>query len=331
MNSKQMKYKTSFRKKEIINSILSRENGDCKHKINARYEWKRSDQILTVYLSPKNTFEVGINLNIGRQKKFGNTIEEPAMEMIYRAYFISAYIRCLDDATSIVPQSYFSGLVLLCAVNSLCAGKKVKVFSPLERKPPELRPIDVYCAIQALTRLIIDCAERISEKSRNAVVGNISELLAYSMLPEISYKGDEVVYSVLHEIRKLWENTASHRCSLDDYKVFNELGKRGLLDLCINEFMLICERSKNLFWGNLVIRLSAHIGVWKSIVIEKESFITSCIRHFGEDSVKYYRDTRQTENQLLVDNFMAIKFLSRMIEQAFSIVTANVGQIHYFQ
>lgn len=333
MNTIQSAYNTSFQKKEVINAILSSELGSCKHRINARYEWKRSDQVFTFCLlpKPKNTLEIRINLNIGRQNHLTTVVGEPMLEMIYRAYYISAYIRYLDDAATFKPQSYFSGLVLLCAINSLCTGKKVRVFSPIERKPDELRPIDVYCAIRALTRLTIDCSKRISEQSRNDINEVISELLTYSMLPEISYKGNEAFYSVLQEVKELWENMKSHKCFMEDYSFFDELDSRRICDLSVNELVVICENIRNPFWGNFVIRLLAHLGVCKDIVLDKESFITTCIRHLGEDSVKYYREIKQTENRLLIDNFMAIKYLSRMSEQAFSIVTANAGQIHYFQ
>lgn len=331
MSTIQREYKTNFQKKMTFNSILSKELGDCKHRINARYEWKRPDQVLTVGVSLKNTFEVGINLNTDRQVHFDDSANASMLEIIYRAYYISAYIRCLDDATSVAPQSYFSGLVLLCAINSLCGGKKVRAFSPVEKQRHNLRPIDVHCAIQALTRLTIDFTERIPEKSRDNINGIINELLTYSMLPEISYKGDKVVYSLLQEIRDLLGNVTSHRCSITDYTVFSEMVTKEFHDLSLNEMVLICENSHNLFWGNLMIRLFAHLGKCIDTTKKQESFITSCIQHFGEDSVRYYLDTEQTKSLLLTDNLVAIKQLSRMSEQAFSLVTANCGNIHYFQ
>ncbi len=330
MSTMQWEYKTSFQKKATFNSILSKELGGCKHKINARYEWKRQDQVLTISVSLKNTFEVGINLNTGRQEHFGDSANAPMLEILYRAYYISAYIRCLDDANSAAPQSYFSGLVLLCAINSLCGGKKVRAFSPIEKQPHNLRPIDVHCAIRALTRLTIDYTERIPENSRDDINGIINELLTYSMLPEISYNGGKAIYSLLQEIRELWGNVTLHRCSITDYTFFDEMVTKECLDLSLNELVLICENSQNLFWGNLMIRLSAHLGKCIDTNKNQEPFITSCIQHFGEDSVRYYRDTEQTENILLSDNLVAIKKLSRMSEQAFSIVTANCGKIHYF-
>lgn len=331
MSTMQQEYKTSFRKKAIYNSVLSKELGDCKHRIEARYEWKRPDQVLTVDISLKDTFEVGINLNTGRQEHFGDSDSASMLEIIYRAYYISAYIRCLDNATTAVPQSYFSGLVLLCAINILCGGKKVRVFSPIERQPHNLRPLDVHCAIRALTRLSIDCSERIQEDLRDDINGIINELLTYSMLPEISYKRDVAIFSILQEIRNLRENVTLHRCYMTDYTLFDELTTKEFAELSLDELALICENSQNPFWGNLVMRLFAHLGKYIGTTKGKESFITSCIQHFGEDSVRYCRDTEQTESLLLIDNLAAIKRLSRMIEQESSIVTADCGKIHYFQ
>lgn len=331
MTTIQRDCKTSFQKKAVLNSILSNELGGCKHRINARYEWKRPDQVLTIGISLKSTFEVGINLNTGRQEHFGDSDCASMLEIIYRAYYIAAYIRCLDDATTAVPQSYFSGLVLLCAINSLCGGKKVRAFSPTKRQSHDLRPIDVHCAIRALTRLTIDCTERIQENIRDDINGFIDELLTYSMLPEISYKRDEALYSILQEIRDLRENVTLRRCSMSDYTFFDELTTKEFTDLSLDELVFICENSQNPFWGNLAMRLFAHLGKYIGTTKGEESFITSCIQHFGEDSIRYYRDTEQTENLLLIDNLAAIKRLSRMSEQASSIVTADCGKIHYFQ
>jgi hypothetical protein len=328
---KQLEYKTSFQKKAAINSILSSELGGCKHRINARYEWKRPDQVLTVGVSHKNTFEVGINLNIGRQELFGDSNSELMLEITYRAYYISAYIRCLDDATTAIPQSYFSGLVLICAINSVCGGKKVKAFSPIKRIIHDLRPIDVHCAIHALTRLTIDYAERIPEKTRGVISRIINELLTYSALPEIGYKGDEPIYSLLQETRCLQENVILHRCFMTDYMFFDKLSTKVFIDLSIEELVCFCENSQNPFWGNFIMRLSAHLGRHIETARNQKPFISSCILRFEEDSVRYYRETKQTDNMILTDNLEAIKWLSKMSEQTFSVVTANCGKIHFFQ
>lgn len=319
------------RKKAVFESILSDELKDCKHRINVRYEWNRSDKMLEVGVSDKNTIELCVNLITGSQKYFGNFIKGKELELRYIAYFISAYVRCLDEADISTPQSYFSGLVLLCAINCLCRGKNVKVFSPIERKPRELRPIDVYCAISALTRLTIDHGDKLSEGLKDGFNSTIGELLTYSMLPEIGYRNGTPTYSLLQEIRELHENIMSHKCDLTNYALFDECGLCLLKDLSLNDFSAMCEKSHNLFGGNVAIRLSVHLGEHIDIVNGQESFITNCIQRFQENAVKYYLDIKKTENLLLLDNFMAIKSLSQKSEYTFSKVAKNSGRIHCFR
>ena len=69
------------RKKAVFESILSDELKDCKHRINVRYEWNRSDTILEVGVSDTNTIELYINLNTGNQKYFGKFIKGKELEI----------------------------------------------------------------------------------------------------------------------------------------------------------------------------------------------------------------------------------------------------------
>ena len=319
---------TSFQKKAVFDSVLSDELKDCKHRIVVRYEWERPDQVLEIFASNNGSIELGINLNTDSNKYFCKLSEGTEFQIIYRAYFISAYIHCLDDAITSVPQTYFSGLVLLCAINDLCSGKRVNAFSPTAREPHELRPIDIYCSVRALTKLTTDHADKRTEHSREYFKQLIGELLMYSMLPEISYKGGEIIYSLLQEIGELRENMISHRCVVSDYVLFNKFVSDWFDSFSINDLAAMCEDNQDYFWGNVAIRLSAHLY---ERVNNQESLIESCVQNFKEDSVRYFMNTRKTENLLLLDNLIAIKKLSLKIENAFSTVAANSGSIHFFQ
>ena len=318
------------RKKTMFASILSDELKDCAHRINIRYDWNRSDKLFTIGVSKNNSLELIINLNTGSRLHFDNRIDGTELELIYRAYFISTYIHCLEEAATSVPQPYFYGLVWLCALNSLCKGKNTKVFSPIERKPRELRPIDVYCAICSLIRLAADHVDKLSMGLRDDLNSIIRELLIYSTLPEIGYKGGTPIYALLQEVRELHENIMSHRCDLANYAFFDKVSSYWLNNLSTNDLASISENTHNAFLGNLAIRLSAHLGQRIDIANDQESFITSCIQRFEEDAVKYYLDTKRTENLLLLDNFLAIKNLSQKSEHVFSKVAANSGKIHRF-
>ena len=328
----QHEYKTgSFRKKIFFESILSHELIGCRHKIKARYEWKRNDRILTVKSVKNDLIEVGINLNTGRHKGSNVFIDRPELNLSYRAYYISTYIRCLDDAAKSTFQSYFTGLVLLSTINILCSKRSVGAYSPIERKPYEMRPIDVYCAIRALTRLLIDSGDEITETQREGLQDTINELITYTLLPEINYKRAMPTYSLLQEIRILRENMLTNRCSVENYVLFDEFDIQGFEKKSLQDFAMMCEKKQCVFWGNVAIRLSAYFG--ERIVIDKSEmpFITNCVQRLDEDLVKYYLDIKGTESLFLLDNYMAIKKLSLKNEYVFSEVTANSGMLHYYQ
>jgi hypothetical protein len=321
---------TSLEKKTIFASTLFNVIKESKHRIVIHYEWKRPDQILTIFASKNNTITLGINLNIIRHKYFERSIEKTELQLRYRAFFIEAYIRCLDDAAVSFPQTYFSGLVLLCAINVLCSGKTVNAFSPIERKPRDLNTIDIYCAIHAFKKMIVNYADKLTKDTIVNFNNLIGELLLYSTLPEIGYKGNKTIYSLLQEIRVLYGNLMSHRCEESNYALFDNSGITRDKIININDLASICEECKDFFWGNVVVRLSAHLNERINLQKTRESFITDCVKDFERKSVRYFFAVTNVENSLLLDNFMAIKKMSRKKEYAFSYVTSDSGNIHFF-
>lgn len=321
---------TSFQKKHFFDSMLADELKDCKLRIKIRYEWRRPDQILAVN-EKKNEVELNINLNTDRPRSLRKLIFGADLEMNYRLYYISSYIHCLDDAIAFIPQSYFSGLVLLSAINCLCRKKKSYSFSSIDTKYIEMRPIDIYCASAALTRLVFDCSNQLSGNLRNDCNSVIEELTTYTLLPEIGYMGNEPIYSLLREVKELQENIVSQRCFMTDYAIFNKLGIRSFKEININDFTEVCEKMRSLFLGDFILRLSAHLGEQIDRVKIQAPFIAKSVQRFEKDAVQYYMSIKRTNSRLLHDNFIAIKKLSQKLEYAFSAVPANSGMLHFYQ
>lgn len=190
---------TIYRKKMIFNALLSEELGKNDHRIVADFEWVRTRRVFSFQVKDDNSIHIWININCKEQlfKDFGCFYE---LTIRYRVFFISAYLSCLNTARNCNPKNYFNGLVTLCAVNCLVNRHKTDVFSPLgDNKPPKLEPIDVFCSIQALARLMIECNNMLSEKEINVCRQTLDKYITYSMLPEIGWWIAKVTSS-LHDL-----------------------------------------------------------------------------------------------------------------------------------
>ena len=322
---------TIYKKKALFNSLLSNELSNCRYRINARYEWKASNQIFSFRVPQSNVIYVRINLNIGMHEIFRDSLDGFRLNLIYRAYYISTYIHCLEAVSDTIPQSYFFGLALLCAINNLSKKKQVTSCSPIEKKPYDLQPIDIYCAIQGLTRSSSNYSEMFSEISKTKCDCVIENLLTYSMLPEIGYKKGKPIYSLLWEMKDFQQNVMKKRCSLDDFYFFSANEIHNFDKVYVSDLIEMSAIMKNPFWDGIILRLFAFSGESYDFEKNKDTYFINCIRQFMADSVKYYKVAKETDNLLLLANYTVVKGVSKKIETAFTSVTAESGMIHYYQ
>ena len=155
-------------------------------------------------------------------------------------------------------------------------------------------------------------------------------MLTYSLLPEISYKKHLPVYSILSEIKDLGRNIESGRCKMTDYQLFKCFSERKTNELNLDSLASINEKMQDLFWSNVVIRLSVLLGESVSYKTYQEPFVANCIENLMEDTAKYYFDSAKTTNSLLMDNLEAVKRLAGKMEKVFINVTSKSGMLHFY-
>lgn len=330
---KQSKNKNVYQKKRLFNSILYGDLKSCKYTIIAHFEWKKNAQVFSVCPSYNNILNLGINLNFNALPVFENSSSEEAIELSlkYRAYYISSYIRCLETVGGLIPGTYFSGIVLLCAVNDLCEKNKKIYYSPIDKeKPKELNPLSIHCSIHALNRVSLEYADTFVGSIKNNFGTLINNLLTYSLLPEIGYIKYRPVYSLLLETRKLTDNIILKRCSPEKYALFFETGLTDFINKSLNELVLLSVSSQNPFWLGAVVRFYAHTNQkWMQNPNENTSSISYAVQKFYNETVLYCEEKKN--NLILNDNFVAIERLTRKIDKTFESVTVNSGKLHYYQ
>lgn len=322
----------SYRKKMVFNALLSNELSNCKYKVDASYEWRNTNQILSLRFSEKQVIQLSVNLNIGAERIFRNSDKAAELCLRYRAYYISNYIHCLEAATTINPQSYFSGLVTLCAINNICNKGEITSFSPImDKRPRMLKPIDVHCAIRALTRLIIDCNAIISPDTKRECDVVINNLLTYSLLPEIGYKRTRPVYSLLCEIKELQQNTTVGKNPMSIFPLFEENNINNFEELTLDDLIIVCNQIQNPFWTGVIMRLLSFTEEKLRVGIGQDTHLRDCIYQYEDDSVKYFVDIKKVNDTLLTDNYVAVRRLARRFNKVFTVVSAGSGALHYYQ
>ena len=274
------------------------------------------------------TIELGINIHFYRQRFIEND-KNNDYRLKFRAYYISAFIKSLEKAADTMPLSYFSGLVSLCAINILQCGKTTESYSPIEGKLRYLRPIDIHCAITALNRLISDNKNQLSDKSIKEIKEYTDKLVLFTLLPEIGYCKAEPVYSLLTEIKQLYNRLVMQGCPADEYVLFGE----NIYDY-LNETIesIISKESikDNPFIQGAAMRMIAWSGR-KNITDQVYNIFTECYEKYRCDSVKYYKETGNKNDELLRCNLVAVKKLSQKLEQYFGIYKVNTEALHYYR
>lgn len=324
----------SYGRKFVFNSLLSNELRDSSYRIDARYEWKYKDQILSFRVIDNCTMRLGINLNFKENELFSdnNLIEE--INVKYRAYYISSYVHCMELATVSNPKSYFDGLVLLCAINNILSKRKSVSLSPLmNRRHTIFRPIDVYCAIRALSRLIIEYNNMLLESQKVELNAAINALILYSLLPEINYMRKRPMYSLLCEIKELQRNIyLAGEGWMDTFPLFKEYEINSLSDATLDYFLDKCSQSQNAFWTGITMRLMIYAGCGIEVdKTEKMNGLIDCIQKYKKDCVNYFMDMQKNSNILLADNYIAIKKIIGKLHKTFTFLPIVSGALHYYQ
>ena len=325
---------TVYGRKILFEKILSEQLGSCRYKIEAFYEWKRREQVFS--LTFKNEREVCLGINIGFQKDliFNGSENAAELSVLYRSYFIVNYIRCLEGAKIAAPSAYFAGLVTLEAINTLNSDKKTVSFSPISEKLFKIKPIDVHCALGSLNAIIINHTNLLSQELKRRCGAMADELISYTQLPEIEYKGHKkTVYSFSEDLLALKNLAASKPDILKEYPLLSQNGIDSVEDITVSQLIEKSEQNSNLFWAGIAIRLLAFT---QKGAADDNLLALFCVKKSVADfwgcSVTYFKEHKNTYNKLLADNMTAIKRIAANMDKVFYKADAfEYGALHYIQ
>lgn len=321
----------SYGKKEKISRLLGQELKESRYRINANFEWTKPSQVMSLKVYDKNVIRLGINLNFNEDFQIkGETAED--LNIFYRAWFIASYIHCMEGIYDAKSKSYFSGLVELCAINNVCSNGYAVSFSPVEEGRVKcLRPIDVQCAISALTRLVIEKRDVLSLQLGEKLEALINRLLTYSILPEVGYSRTKPVYSLLFEFNRFNYNVKRKRCIAADYMLFRECELENYENVSLDDLPTLLNESRSAFWTGAYIRLVSSMGKKDVLTQEQRLLLRKTVNRFNSDCIRYYKDYSFQSSNLLDDNYLALKRMSNRINTVLRIDHVNDGMIHCYQ
>lgn len=307
---------TNYGRKLLFNRILSRDLKSCAFKIDAFYESAVHKQIMSIKLSKDQAVHLGINISFKEETIFSECSEPMLLSVAFRAYFIINYLSCLQIARETEPGSYFSGLVALDAICDLYSNdRKISCVPNVVGKNKQLRPIDVHCAIGAITRVLIENELSVDNETVKRCEAYRDILIAYTGTPEITYlKSIQAQYSVLHEIKTLKSLIAQQPNVLRECALFSQVGIISFSELSIGKLLSICDKRENRFWPGLILRMFALASKAKmSEQYAKYDCMKRALFEFYSNSMECYTQSKE-QCILLKDTLRAVQRLTRGVE-----------------
>lgn len=325
---------TTYSRKIAFNTILSKELQECDFTIDASYESMSRNQVMSTCISGNRTIHLKINISFKAEKAFSDCMNPMEMSIIFRAYFITNYIRCLESAKNAVPTSYFSGLVTLESTGDLLSGKKIVSSVPdIVGENKYLRPIDVNCAIKAMTRVLLTNKTHLPETAEKACQDYIEALIAYTGVPETEYIGSKhAVYTVLHDADLLKSLVREHPEVISEYRLFSNVGFSASDTLSLDELFSACDDSEDKFWSGMIVRM---LAITHNDEIFKKHFkhlsFKNSYQDFCTNSIELYYEPYE-QIPLLKNNRQAVQRLIKGAEQPTPVNTSLfVGTVHYIR
>lgn len=321
---------TAFVKKQWFDGLLKRDLADFRYPVTAVYTWKNTARVCSGAFSEAGGIELTVNLSAKAEEVFFGGSEAAELAVLFRAYMITGYLRCISAAEDSAPESYFRGLVCLQTINDICSGR-FAVHSPIIGSAPAyLRPIDIHCAIRALTRICLEHGKELPGETLAACGSMREQLLTYSRLPETEYAKGRTMYALLRGLVQLRDAVKAGRIDPHKYPLFAENGLEGLTELDLRGFAEACDACGCRFWAGAAVRLLACLRERKG-VFDVGGFerLAAGISDFGENCAAYRKECAGVSSRLLDDNYEAVKRIARGMDAAFCGVWADAGALHY--
>lgn len=325
---------TNYGRKSLFSKILSNELDVCSFKINAVYDSAPPEQVMTAQITDNQVIRLGINTSFKAENLFSDCSDPLGMSIAYRSYFIINYIHCLATAKEANTNSFFPGLVVFESICDLTFGKKnVFTIPNIYTKNKNLRPIDVHCAIRAITRVVIENSSIFSDETKKKCELYTNTLIAYTRLPEIEYKRSKYSqYTILNETKALKELISKNSEIVYKYALFHKYAIVSLDKLNIDELLSACDINKDNFWPGMILRILAITKDNKKLkeYLKHPSLETSYL-DFCRNSMEYYSEINE-QSLLLRENWQAIQQLVIGLQkQTAPNVYSKKGMVHFIQ
>lgn len=298
---------TNYRRKLLFNEILSAQLATSAFRVDAVYESAAREQVASVRCFGEQTVRLGINLSFKTEAMFAGCADPLVPSIAFRAYSIVQYIRCLESAKGATPSSLFAGWVTLDAIGDRVLGNKQTLCVPNAYGVNILlRPMDVHCAIRAMTSVLIQYEDTLPNEVKQRCQAYIDTLITYTGMPEVTYTGStQPCYTVVCEVKRLAAVLARVPEAVQEYAVFHQVGFTALDALDVTALLDRCDQAENTVWPAVILRLSAvtHTGLLSHPALERSyaSFCENGVAFCSEqraDSV-LLRDTRRAMQQLV--------------------------------
>lgn len=312
---------TVYRRRTVFEEILSAQLGASALRIDAFYESGPREQVMRVCCVDGHTVQVGINLSFKEATTFAGCDDAMGLTTAFRALFIAQYMRCLETAKEVVPSSLFAGWVTLDAIGDVFSGEKRAVYLPdAFGKNKWLRPIDVHCAIRAMTGMMMMYDSVLSDEAKHRAERYMDMLVTYTGMPDVTYEGSaHPCYTVVCEIERLTALIRSQPDVLRECAVFRNVqcdDVKRLLD--------VCGEADDVFLPAVIVRLSAMARAgWTEHPVFANAYATFC-----ESGVAFCSEVRQ-ESTLLRDTRRAVQRLVSGTEQWK--INPRSGGVHYIR
>ena len=313
----------------LFDEILTGELFECGFKIDASFESKGSDRIARVKFTTERDIRLTINTNCASEHIFEGAEMSRELGVIYRAYHIANYIRLLERVRVRIPRSYFDSLV---TVEAICdeLERMGTLYSPIgDGRIKNFRPLDEYCAIRALTEILLRHGELIEGKQREACEAKINELIAYTALPEICFENSrEPSYTLISDLERLYKITGLREEALSRYKLFTSCGAEKIAQMSLQQISDLGEDGTYDFWQQAVVRLCA---ISNRYGIKQNGALINAAAKYRADAVMFMKDCAGSKSEILRSNLAAVKKLSKRTDELFPDIESSFGALHYYE
>ncbi len=319
----------SYVQKQLFIRVLTAALKHCKYKLIIGFNRKPAERIFDLSFDKSERFRLKINLNISKRKSFGKGWDR-VHEIIFRASYIAAYLKCVEKASEAVPTDYFDGLVLLNAIDDI-SQKRVEIYSALDGgNRAVIRPLEVSCAVNAINTLLTEIFVELPNECKAPMKRCVDDLLEYTALPEAACygKGDSE-NALVGQLLRLVGTADKRPACFKPFAMFKDYGIQDIGDVAVEDLLKVGCYTENAFQRGVVMRLLLLSHNVPDERVESYGWLFSMMSEYCENCVYYFKSVQNTEMKILKDNKKAIKRVVEKINVLYNVESS--GTVHVIE